>query len=68
MYLETFRIPIDREDQLIRGRMAENGGPYGYIDNVYPCEIFSRNGFHEVNFAAVTILYGGNGSGKSTLF
>lgn len=47
--------------------MAENGGPYGYIDNVYPCGIFSRNGFHEVNFSAATILYGGNGSGKSSL-
>lgn len=67
MYLETFRIPIDKERSLIDAGMAYNGGAFGYIDNTYPCGIFSEKLFREVNFAPVTILYGGNGSGKSTL-
>lgn len=42
MYLETFKFPIDREEGLIRSRMYENGGQYGYIDNTYPCGIISE--------------------------
>ena len=67
MYLETFRIPIEKEASLISARMSHNGGIYGYIDNDYPCGLFSSKGFREINFAPITILYGGNGSGKSTL-
>jgi len=37
------------------------------MDNRYPCEIFTNRGLHSLDFAPVTILYGGNGSGKSTL-
>ena len=33
MYLETFTLPIEREEQLIAARMRENGGGFGYIDN-----------------------------------
>jgi predicted ATPase len=47
--------------------MDENGGLYGYIDNPYPCGIFRPKGLGEIDFATVTIFYGGNGSGKSTL-
>ena len=67
MYLERFVLPIDKEEDLIRARMAHNGGPYGYIDNIYPCGLFSAIELREVNFEPVTIFYGGNGSGKSTL-
>lgn len=67
MYLERFVLPIDKEQQMIEKRMAYNGGQYGYIDNVYPCGLFSAKGLREINFDKVTILYGGNGSGKSTL-
>lgn len=35
--------------------------------NVYPFSIFPAKQLCEVEFGAVTILYGGNGSGKSTL-
>ena len=66
-YLETFRLPIDEEESLISKRMAENGGPHGYIDNAYPCGLFGPKGLFEVNFREITIFYGGNGSGKSTL-
>lgn len=67
MYLETFTLPIDREERMITARMQENGGCFGYIDNIYPCEIFRQKQLKEIGFARVTILYGGNGSGKSTL-
>lgn len=67
MYLERFVLPIDQEERMIEKRMAHNGGIYGYIDNIYPCGIFSEIKLHEINFDATTILYGGNGSGKSTL-
>ena len=67
MYLAKFILPIDKENYMIQERMSHNGGPYGYIDNIYPCGLFSRKELYEVNFGGVTIFYGGNGSGKSTL-
>lgn len=67
MYLDNFKLPIDREEKLIRERMVHNGGPHGYIDNLYPCGIFSAKGLREINFDRITVLYGENGSGKSTL-
>lgn len=35
-------------------------------DTFYPFQIFPQKGFERIDFADVTILYGGNGSGKST--
>lgn len=67
VYLERFVLPIEQEDGLIQERKVHNGGEnFGYIDNVYPCGIFSKKRLREVNFDKITILYGGNGSGKST--
>ena len=68
MYLDCFKIPIDKEEAMLKKRMIQNGGPkHGYIDNSYPCGLFFYKQFHEVNFDRITIFYGGNGSGKSTL-
>ncbi len=69
MYLESFRLPADAEteDRLIRLKMAENGGRFGYIDNIYPCGIFTDRCPREFRFSNITIFYGGNGNGKSTL-
>ena len=67
MYLETFALPIDKEQALLRKRAEHNGGKAGYIDNPYPCGLFSEKEFGEINFRKITIFYGGNGSGKSTL-
>lgn len=40
-YIEKFVLPNQTiEENLIVNRMAENGGIYGYIDNIYPCDIF----------------------------
>ena len=67
MYVESFTLPIDREEGMIAARAKENGGCYGYVDNVYPCRMFGPKGLREISFRNVTIFYGGNGSGKSTL-
>ena len=67
MFLESFSLPIEEEEEMVLRRMKENGGTFGYIDNPYPCGIFGKKGLREISFADVTILCGGNGSGKSTL-
>ena len=67
MYLETFTLPIDSENDLLRERGTYNGGAYCYVDNPYPCGLFSKQRLSEVYFKDITIFYGGNGSGKSTL-
>ena len=67
MYLEKFSLPIDQEEDLLRARAFHNGGKSGYVDNIYPCGIFTDKGLEEIWFRRTTIFYGGNGSGKSTL-
>ncbi len=67
MYLESFCLPVDQEQALIKARMAHNGGALGYLDNAWPCGLFAAKGLYEIRFDKVTVLYGDNGSGKSTL-
>lgn len=67
VFLERFVLPIEKEEKMIKDRMVQNGGKFGYIDNIYPCNMFSKIMLKEVNFDKITIFYGGNGSGKSTL-
>lgn len=68
VYLDKFLIPNeDTEEKIVLRRMAENGGSFGYIDNAYPCGLFTRKQLARIDFEPLTILYGGNGSGKSTL-
>ena len=64
VYLDKFILPIDYEESIIGQKITLNGG---YIDNRYPCDIFSVKNFKEVDFSRITIFYGGNGSGKTTL-
>ena len=35
--------------------------------NIYPFKIFPKKGLEYIEFAPITVFYGGNGSGKSTL-
>ena len=68
MYVAEFILPdAATEENLIKKRMAYNGGIYGYIDNIYPCTMFPNRSFQEIELSRITIFYGGNGSGKSTL-
>ena len=67
LYISSFRLPIELEEELVVRRMHHNGGALGYIDNYYPCCIFDKKQLRTVEFAPITIFCGGNGSGKSTL-
>ncbi len=67
MYIETFTLPIEREENMLKERARENGGRYGYVDNIYPCRMFGAGDLEEIRFQNITIFYGSNGSGKSTL-
>lgn len=67
MYLESFTLPIYQEEELLSKRASHNGEVYGYIDNPYPCGIFSQKDLSEICFKKITVFYGGNGSGKSTI-
>lgn len=67
MYLESFTLPTENEQYLLDKLAFHNGGQFGYIDNPYPCRIFSDRNFSEIYFKPITIFYGGNGSGKTTL-
>lgn len=67
LYLESFYLAsADNEDSFVLSY------PYQlemqcYTHNVYPFKIFPQKKLRQLEFAPVTILYGGNGSGKSTL-
>ncbi|MBQ7308137.1 MAG: AAA family ATPase [Clostridia bacterium] len=68
IFLERFVLPrMEDEDRILEIKGCQNGGPHPYIDNSYPCGIFTKNYLTELDFDNITILYGGNGSGKSTL-
>lgn len=67
VFVEKYILPIDREEYIVSEKMQENGGDFGYIDNPYPCGIFAQKELARIDFAPLTIFYGGNGSGKSTL-
>lgn len=61
VYLEQFRFP-DAEvefDFFLRQKRT-------CYDTYYPFQILSKHRFEQIDFAPVTILYGGNGTGKST--
>ena len=67
IYLEQFTIPDEKTEETISHVQACNYWQKGYMDNRYPCEVFTDRELHSLDFSTVTILYGGNGSGKSTL-
>jgi len=65
---------------LKRFKLASEGDELGFVflrsqldmscydmNNAYPFHIFPQKGFEKMEFAPVTVIYGGNGSGKSTL-
>ena len=61
IYLSEFFFPdADREFDF---RLTLKRTCY---DTVYPFHVLSARGLQRLEFAPVTILYGGNGSGKTT--
>lgn len=67
-YLEQFTLASDRDEGgfLLSFPYQLEMGCYSH-DNVYPFKLFPEKGLKMLEFAPITILYGGNGSGKSTL-
>ena len=51
VYLDKFIIPnAEQEEKTIKRRMAENGGVLGYIDNIYPCGLFTKKELSRIDF------------------
>lgn len=67
-YLEQFTLASESEEGkfLLNYPYQLEMGCYSH-DNVYPFKLFPEKGLEKLEFAPITILYGGNGSGKSTL-
>lgn len=62
MYIKSLKLTSDAEEIIFiknQVRTCYNG--------VYPFKIFPDKGLERVDFAPITIFYGGNGSGKTTL-
>ena len=61
-YLTQFRLPSSgQEDNFIKDLR------HTCYHGVYPFKLFPDRQLHTIDFAPVTIFYGGNGSGKTTL-
>ncbi len=60
IYLKSFTLLDDYQEHWIYDERRIH-------NNTYPLHIFPDKNLKEINFADITIFYGGNGSGKSTL-
>lgn len=61
VYLSNFKFaPVEKEEYF--GHTIKRT----CYNTWYPFGILTKNRFSEIDFAPITILYGGNGSGKST--
>ncbi|MBQ8311135.1 MAG: AAA family ATPase, partial [Clostridia bacterium] len=66
-YLNRFTLAsADAEDGYVLSS-AQKMTMSCYSGNVYPFKVFPQKGLERLDFAPITVLYGGNGSGKSTL-
>lgn len=61
LYLSHFEFP-----DVLKEELFINGIKRTCYDTFYPFQVVSRHGLCMLDFAPVTILYGGNGSGKTT--
>ncbi len=67
-YLKSFSLASERDetDYCFGGAARLDMACYD-SSNAYPFHIFTKKGLEKLDFAPITLLYGGNGSGKSTL-
>ncbi len=67
-YLKSFSLPTDNDELgylfSVQSYKLDMGA---YAGNKYPFGIFPHKHLSKIEFAPITIFYGGNGSGKSTL-
>jgi predicted ATPase len=67
LFLKNFWLPTPREEEwALHVNPKLNMQCYSNT-NVYPFRVFPPKQLGEIEFAPITIFYGGNGSGKSTL-
>lgn len=64
-YLDSFSLPDDKRE--LEFRFDNKSKILFYTNNAYPLDIFPRKQLETIDFAPITLFYGGNGSGKSTL-
>ena len=62
IYLSHFEFPDILKEELFMNDIKRT-----CYDTFYPFMVVSKNGLRMLDFAPVTILYGGNGSGKTTV-
>ena len=62
LYLSRFAFPDWDDDYQFRLDLKRT-----CYNSIYPFFVLSERGLTEVEFAPVTVFYGGNGSGKTTL-
>ena len=68
LYLQSFRLAAaDEEDGFVLSYPHQLEMQCYSHTNVYPFKIFPQKQLRALDFAPITLLYGGNGSGKSTL-
>jgi len=69
-YLKSFTLASEQQELEFllcrRERVLLDMSCYNQM-TAYPFKLFPFKGLHHLEFAPVTIIYGGNGSGKSTL-
>ena len=61
IYLSQFEFPHIETEYAFLHKVKHT-----CYDTVYPFQVLSRHQMREIEFAPVTIFYGGNGSGKTT--
>jgi len=68
IYLKNIIFPSEQTEETYL-QSATSAHEYGvtYYTNYYPFRLLSSKGMYRLDFAPITILYGGNGSGKSTI-
>ena len=64
-YLESFTLPDEASE--LGFRFSSKTNVLYYTNNAYPLDIFPQKHLETIDFAPITLFYGGNGSGKSTL-
>lgn len=69
-YLRSFKLATDSDELdyiFSTGKSYKLDMACYSQTNAYPFHIFPNKGLEELEFAPITVIYGGNGSGKSTL-
>ena len=67
IYLESFRLASEQNETEYLFNSRKLDMTCHAVNNPYPFKIFPFKYLSRLDFAPITLLYGGNGSGKSTI-